>query len=127
MTTMTTERPFAHAPLEPRASPRAPVAVEVTLESEHNFFAGLTENISEGGVFVATHSLRPIGTVVSVELHLPGVERALSAVCIVRWVRIYSEVSDTPPGMGLMFVAVSEDDMAVIRSFVDTRTPLFWE
>ena len=127
MTTMTTERPFAHAPREPRASPRAPVAVEVTLESEHNFFAGLTENISEGGVFVATHSLRPIGTVVSVELHLPGVERALSAVCIVRWVRIYSEVSDTPPGMGLMFVAVSEDDMAVIRSFVDTRTPLFWE
>ena len=125
---MVIERPPSdRAPLEPRASPRAAVSVEVSLESEHNFFAGLTENICEGGVFVATHSLRPIGTVVSVARRLPGVERLISAVCVVRWVRIYSEVSDAPPGMGLMFIVVSEDDMAIIRSFVDTRAPLFWE
>lgn len=109
-----------------RACPRADLSVEVSLDSDHNFFLGLTENISEGGLFVATHVLRPIGTTLSVELALPGAERAFRAECEVRWLRIYNEASDTPPGMGLMFRDLSEDDAALIRAFVEQRTPLLW-
>ncbi len=127
MGTKANGRAFEPPPLEPRASPRAELSVEVSLRSEHNFFTGRAENISEGGVFIATRSLLPIGTDVSVEVRLPDVERRITAACVVRWVRPPGETSNAPAGMGLMFVAISEDDVAVIRSFVDTRNPIFWE
>lgn len=109
-----------------RAFTRVDLSVEVSLDSEHNFFAGLSENISEGGVFVATHKLRPIGDSVTIELALPGAERPLRAACEVRWVRLYNEESDAPPGLGLMFVDLSDEDAASIRAFVEHRAPLFW-
>ena len=37
-----------------RTSPRFDVELEVSLASESNFYVGLTENISAGGLFVAT-------------------------------------------------------------------------
>ena len=109
-----------------RACARVDLHVEVSLDSEHNFFAGLTENVSEGGLFVATHQLRPIGSRVRVELALPGIEQVLRVKCEVRWVRLYNEASDTSPGMGLMFLDLSEEGARVIRAFVDRRVPLLW-
>ncbi len=119
--------PFHPQSFEPRVTPRADLSVEVSLRSEHNFFTGRAENISEGGVFVATRALLPIGTDVSVEVRLKDVERSITAACVVRWVRMDGDASDVPAGMGLMFVAISEDDISVIRAFVDSRNPIFWE
>ena len=42
-----------------RRYPRHDVELEVTMESESNFYMGLTENLSEGGIFIATHMLKP--------------------------------------------------------------------
>ena len=50
---------------------RIPVEVEVTLSSEHNFFVGWSENISEGGLFIATHQLEPLGTKLELTLVVP--------------------------------------------------------
>src|SRR4029079_19692672 len=44
-----------------RASERYDLEIKVDLESEHNFYTGLTQNISAGGLFIATHHLRRIG------------------------------------------------------------------
>ncbi|HEU5076246.1 MAG TPA: hypothetical protein VFU02_18765, partial [Polyangiaceae bacterium] len=38
-----------------RIDPRAAVELDVSLGSDHNFYAGFVENLSAGGVFVATH------------------------------------------------------------------------
>jgi len=38
-----------------RAHVRHDVELEVSLESESNFYMGLTENLSEGGLFIAIH------------------------------------------------------------------------
>jgi uncharacterized protein (TIGR02266 family) len=100
---------------------------EVTLHSDDNFYLGLTENISEGGLFVATHALRPVGTSLDLELtfsNVPGVHRLRA---IVRWVRIYGEHNDAPPGMGLQFTAIPSELAHLIRCFVAQREPIFYD
>ena len=55
-----------------RASERFDLEVKVDLESDHNFYTGLTQNISSGGVFIATHHLRRIGDRITLKFTLPG-------------------------------------------------------
>jgi uncharacterized protein (TIGR02266 family) len=108
-----------------RIHERADVELEVTLESEHNFYLGLTENLSEGGLFIATHLLRPLGSTVAVTLKLPNSPEPIVTQGTVRWVRQYSETSDTGPGIGVRFEHVSPEHTQIIREFVKARQPLF--
>ena len=54
-----TIRQLSELPLDDnrRRHLRYAVELDVSMSSEHNFYAGFAENLSEGGVFVATHSL----------------------------------------------------------------------
>ena len=101
--------------------------LEVSLASEHNFFAGLTENVSVGGIFVATHALKPLGERVDVTLRLPDSEEPLTAVAEVRWLREYSERSDSSPGMGLRFIEIADAALERIKRFLEAREPLLWD
>ena len=109
-----------------RRSPRVPLEVEVTLESEHNFFTGITDNISEGGVFVATASPPPLGSEVGFELLLGG-ERflVLGVVCWLRDERAAS--TDAPSGCGVRWVHLEDGALAAIRRFIDVRQTDFYE
>ena len=101
---------------------RIPTDVEVSLGSEHNFFTGWSENISEGGLFVATHQLLPIGTVIEVTLKAEPVLPKTTVKVEVRWLRKTDELtSDCPPGMGLKFVDLSPEVATAIHAFVATR------
>jgi uncharacterized protein (TIGR02266 family) len=110
-----------------RAHPRRQVEIEITLQSESNFYAGFGQNLSEGGIFVATHALRPKGTRLDVAFTLPGNHRRIEVEGEVRWVRAYSETSDSPPGMGLSFVSLSAEDAQAIRAFSEQRPPIFFD
>lgn len=102
------------------------VDLDVTVGSDHNFYAGFAENLSAGGVFIATHKLKPVGTKIELSVNLPdGVQvRALGEV---RWIRVFNEASDTPPGMGVRFVDVSAEAVAAIDGFLARRDPLFFD
>jgi len=92
----------------------------VTVTSAHNFFTGFTENVSEGGVFVATYQLQELGTEMDVTLKLEdGEEIALSGV--VRWVRLPSDDISVQPGMGLQFNSLDERTAAKIEKFISSR------
>ena len=97
------------------------------MESDHNFYTGFSENISEGGLFVATHRLQDIGTDLVLEFSVPDRPTPIRATCRVRWVRLYRESSDAPPGMGVEFVDLAAQDAADISRFVTRRAPLFWD
>jgi uncharacterized protein (TIGR02266 family) len=114
------------APSDQRGYPRLPVEIDITLESDSQFYAGFSENLSEGGIFVATHALRPVGTRLDVAFTLPGVKEPLRVEGDVCWLRIHSETSDLPPGMGLRFVSLTSHDAEVVRAFCRQRTPLFF-
>jgi uncharacterized protein (TIGR02266 family) len=110
-----------------RRAPRFSVELEVTLESDHNFYAGLVENLSASGLFIATHALRTIGEQIEFSIRLGESEDVLKGVGVVRWIRQYSESSDTPPGVGLSFAEIEETSRRRILEFLRTREPLFFD
>ncbi len=118
--------------LEPRSqmrrSARANAYLCIDLCSEHNFWTGLTMNLSEGGVFVATHVILPPGTLVGLHLELPRSPQRIMTLGEVRWSRAYTGNDDVPPGLGIQFVGLDETSLAAIRKFVTTiREPLLFE
>ncbi len=108
---------------EHRAHPRVAVAVAIGLETESHFFAGLSGDISEGGVFVQTYRDLPVGSDVNVLFDLP--DGQLTAHGRVRWHRANSDSS--PPGVGIAFEELDEGDRRVIQRFCESRAPLYYE
>jgi uncharacterized protein (TIGR02266 family) len=92
--------------------------------SDSNFYLGITENLSEGGVFIATYLLKPIGTDVRVQLELPTASIEVSGV--VRWLRTFDAGEDWP-GMGVQFDRLDPKAEAQIREFIGYRDPLFFD
>jgi uncharacterized protein (TIGR02266 family) len=104
------------------------VDLQVTVTSEHNFYAGFAENLSVGGVFIATHRVRPVGESIEFALTLPdNPEQPLVGLGEVRWVRLYSDTSHAPPGMGIRFVELAAQAQSRIDGFLGSREPLFYD
>jgi len=112
---------------EKRQSPRMVLQSEVGFETESNFYTGFIEDISEGGIFVATWELLPRGSEVDVELELPT-GHIVRGRAIVRWLRdLRDEQADSPPGMGMQFCDLLVEDRNAINTFIATRSPLFFD
>ena len=110
-----------------REHKRHRIEIEIDISSDHNFYAGITSDLSEGGVFIATHLERAVGTVIDLALRLPGIEQPIQAVGEVRWTRLYSESSDAPPGLGLRFVLLGPGAREAIQQFLAQRDPMFYD
>jgi uncharacterized protein (TIGR02266 family) len=109
-----------------RSHTRVHVQVDVTIASDSQLYTGLSENLSEGGVFVATHVIREVGDTIDITLRLPD-SKPIRTVGEVRWVREVSDRIDTPSGMGLRFRSLGYEDAAAIQSFIRKRAPLLFE
>ncbi|MDB4940938.1 MAG: hypothetical protein JWP97_472 [Labilithrix sp.] len=107
-----------------RGANRHTVEIEVGISSESNFYLGFTENLSAGGVFVATYLAKPLGAEVVVALELPTGE-SLRIPGVVRWHR--DGTSEGWPGMGVQFEGLSAEDEATIRKFLSLREPMFYD
>ena len=102
--------------------------LEITYESEHNFYTGFTENISSGGLFVATHQPRKIGDMIDLTFSLPGLGQPCHVLGRVRWVREYhGAMADSTPGMGIEFVSLEERERRAIEAFIKYREPIFFD
>jgi uncharacterized protein (TIGR02266 family) len=114
--------------LDETTVPRTSVSVAIDVYSEHNFWSGVTMDVSEGGVFIATQRMIKTGTMVIVDMDIPGEEEPIVALAEVSWLRAFSRDSDAPPGLGLQFVHVCEESLAKIRRFAESyREPLLFE
>jgi uncharacterized protein (TIGR02266 family) len=109
-----------------REHSRFSVDLDVTVGSDHNFYAGFAENLSAGGVFIATHKLKPVGSKIELSINLPSGSK-VQAHGEVRWVRVFNENSDTPPGMGVKFIEVDGAAVDAINEFLARRDPLFFD
>ncbi|HMJ12940.1 MAG TPA: TIGR02266 family protein [Polyangiaceae bacterium] len=97
--------------------------VDIGLLSESYFYTGLSQDLSRGGVFVATYQLKAPGTRVSVYFVLPD-GHAVSADGVVRWTRDAGS-EDLPPGMGIAFENLPERDVTAINRYCHNRAPLY--
>ena len=110
-----------------REHERYSVDLKVSVLSEHNFYAGLAENLSAGGLFVATHQLQKVGSKIELSLRLPDSEQTFEIQGEVRWVRLYNDQSDTPPGLGIRFLDLPPGAAEAIGRFLAQREPLFFD
>jgi uncharacterized protein (TIGR02266 family) len=113
---------------ERRSEPRIELEVEVGLETDHNFYTGLTQDISNGGLFVATSIIYRVGERLRVRFTLPGRAEAITAEAEVRWVRDPRAMkTDSPEGIGLRFVELPADAQVEIGNFLSRRESLYYD
>lgn len=110
-----------------KIKPRFAVDFDLTLNSEHYFYAGSATNLSEGGFFVATHILQDIGEQFQFSIRLPEINRFVKGVGEVRWHRSRDEGADSPAGMGIRFVELEEGSREALDEFLANREPVRWD
>jgi uncharacterized protein (TIGR02266 family) len=108
-------------------SGRCDLEVEAALVAGNLEFSARTKNIGSGGVFVATHELRPIGDRLAVTFSLPGWETPISVGAEVRWTRGEQTLQqqqqnlDRSVGMGLQFLGVPPEVSDAIHQFLSEQ------
>jgi len=116
------------SPDDRRLEPRYAVAVAVTLESDHNFYTGLTSDLSGGGLFVATHMIRPVGERIQLRITLPTSREPIEAMTEVRWIRATAMPGGGgEAGMGLQFLQLDVKAKDAIKAFLRKRDSLFFD
>src|SRR5947209_1518201 len=91
-----------------RLHERAPIEVGVHMSSVSNFYAGISNDISQGGVFVASTEPPPVGSLIEVVLTMPNSKTPYRAHGVVRWVRGAADVTEHggPMGCGIQWLCV---------------------
>lgn len=107
-----------------RQQPRQRFEAAVDLHSRSNFYTGVTENISEGGLFIATEERLPIGTPVDLAFSLPSGED-LRLKGVVRWTR--ETAGGLAGGLGIGFEELTEEAYLAVRTFLESRAPIVRE
>ncbi len=113
-----------------RKSPRVDAEIEVSFEvsegGPHNFYTGITQDISQGGVFLATHRVLPVGSKLRITFTLQG--REITADAEVVWTRTLEAIGPgVEPGMGMKFVNISKEDEAFIAAYVADRETIYYD
>lgn len=100
-----------------RAWRRMQAVLVVTARGPHEVMRGMTENLSRGGLFVATEKMLEPDTEVDLSIVFPETRGVVDVVAVVRWVR--PPGGRMPPGMGLEFVELSDEADRVILAFLE--------
>ena len=108
---------------ELRAAPRRQVEVDVGIHSDSHFFAGLTGDVSRGGLFVATYAKIAVGSKVTLDFELPNGRVVANGT--VRWLR--SARDHHAPGFGVQFENVEPAMLKLIERFCQARPPLYYD
>src|SRR5258708_31062120 len=69
-----------------RNASRVELSVDIGFESDTNFFTGFSEDLSDGGLFIATYTTLPVGTELAVSFVLPD-GHSIKCAASVAWVR----------------------------------------
>jgi uncharacterized protein (TIGR02266 family) len=104
------------------------MAVQVTFESEHNFYTGLTRDLSGGGLFVATSQVQRVGELIHLVFTLPGAVEPIDTITEVCWVRTTAlPGGGGETGMGLRFLQMSPQAKKAVQAFLAQRESIFFD
>jgi uncharacterized protein (TIGR02266 family) len=99
-----------------RRAGRLPLKIPVDYSAVDAFFREFCANINEGGMFVETEAPPETGTLVQLQVRLPGLEEPLPVAGRVAWVSEGKE--GAPPGMGVEFVGLDPEARRTINAVV---------
>lgn len=101
--------------VERRHAPRFEIEARITMESQTNFFAGFSENICEGGVFVAMQAPPRVGEIVRLRVHL-GDGRDVLAAGEVAWHRLNERGEGV--GCGVKFIGLDGESAEALQAMM---------
>ena len=104
-------------PTERRAAPRIPLETDVTIGGRGRVVAGVSGDVSLGGLFVAAYVSMPVGSRVSLRFRLPTGQVVGGGV--VRWVR--EGRPGRLGGMGIELTELGEVDRETLVRFCGNR------
>lgn len=110
----------AHGLLE-----RSSFEFDIEFSESTELYVDLNGRLEQGGLFIATYHALPIGTRVDLELELGnGTRLRLNGrVC---WARKETP-EETPPGLGVEFLELSEFALGQLRASCSRREPRYFE
>jgi Tfp pilus assembly protein PilZ len=112
--------PVATVPIGPNGLPR--LEAEVNVHSESNFFTDFFGDIrNNGGIFVATFHVLPVGAECEVALSFPG-DLSAEVRGRVKFTRPASESAS--PGLGIAITSASPEAWSLIERFIKKREPI---
>ena len=103
---------------EKRRFSRENLEVRVDLNTGRAITVGLSENISTGGLFVATYNTPRLGEKLQISFFIPVSDFAIDTTGIVRWIRPHED-NGRRAGFGLEFASIKAEDLRAIEFFVD--------
>jgi uncharacterized protein (TIGR02266 family) len=114
------------ATINERVAPRLEARLVASVEVPAGCHVGITENLSEGGTFVATRAPQNIGDEVSLIIALPDLA-LVRARGTVRWLRKPTLKNGMSGGMGIRFERLSPLDSVRIQDFMATRRSMLFD
>lgn len=104
-----------------RLARRFPVSFQLAfLDSAQKKHAGSCVNLNAGGMFLATDTLFPVDTDLTVEFTLPGFQSPLRSAVRVAWVNHpeWRKKNSSPCGLGVQFKDVGPTVKAALQEFL---------
>lgn len=102
-----------------RIYPRSPVVVrEARCICGIDVFFGYAKNISRSGLFIATPKLREPGSRYEIQFKVPGLDHEFTCNGEIMWVRPYKHGSPKPPGFGVKFTEMPEEEALLLDKWV---------
>ncbi len=109
-----------------RRQPRHPLILKVDYRDVNKFFTDFAENLSAGGMFIATRKPLPPGTSIIVEFMLPDTALKVKTRAEVVWARKNTSSPSKKRGMGIKFYDLSNEDKKKIDLLVSRlRTGMY--
>ena len=112
--------------IDDRRAERVPLEARITMASQSNFWTGFSENLSEGGVFVASPAPPAVGELVPVHIETED-GRAMLVWGEVRWHR--EEEDGVVSGCGIQFLNLDDRGRETLHDMMNRtgQSPLFME
>jgi hypothetical protein len=99
-----------------RSSARISVDLDAEILKEGRIIHGTVLNCSLSGIFIRTPELKmEEGEFIEVRIHLPGIPDPITATSCVIWTDWNEK---TPPGFGMHFVSLTDDQATLLRAFL---------
>jgi len=101
-----------------RKTPRTPIAIQVNYHAVDNFLRDFADDLSTGGMFIATQEPAEPGTQLILEFMLPGYNYPIRVKAEVMWSRTKLTSTDQIRGMGVKFIDLSASAKDKINAIV---------
>jgi uncharacterized protein (TIGR02266 family) len=100
--------------------------LKVSIGSGHDFYTGLLQDISTGGLFIATDKIHRIGDSITVRFAFPGRPDPIEAQGVVRWQRSHFADASQPEGYGIQLEELPPEVVAAVNKHLEQNSSLMY-